>query len=973
MAIRNNTTSLGMGGSPGGGGGGITARQFNDYTARSISTEVARANYRKSVRSDYKVAELRQYVFKMVSSFSQEDKMAILAEYGDAKLAKTGKINEAVTETLIIRLKEEDLQILLRDIRGDEVKLGRKVNRIRSNQKRMASKFGTGSFEEIYGASRGIKGPNNVKKALKAYDKSFKIPRGVRFLFRALRKELKESIPLLFDRVEMTGLATRMQIDFSEGVTQKELINLIIEKTILYVAIITGKTKALYSGTIVDPEPFKTLLSYTSMPYLGGSAGTTKDGVRSLKEEMLVAKARINEASKQRKRTMGIGRRNILEDALYNVGKPLAAPGALIELLGNRGRGKKGADGERGYGLGDVINPLRVLPALLGGAGGGILGALTYGLTLGNKGGMISGARSGFKGGLDAVGTAGDFLKNPFNFDERRLERSAKEEVGEIRRVNVLDAQNNVVIDPTTGRAQTKIDLSGIKEEDKAEYNRLSELAVADPQKLFEEAAKYGLRPLKLTEAGKFKLIREILIQRKKKQIRLKALEKKAADLSSRGKIISAKDKAEMTALSKDIDDSGKKSGTEIPYIKFTIDTGRADPKSYAGLAVPVYVLNHAEFRGAGGSDLLESAKKSLKKLDNKFTTTDASGNVSTTFTKPTIASADPKVQKDIAMDYGLGTEDYSGIDRTDTIFKGLYKGNDPFVVDMMNFDQMFDIKGTRALRVVDVSPVIMAGKNKNNANSDSAKAVFSSTAVNLGIMKLKPEPAAPVYIVNKSLPTDAGKLILGLARILLKVLMPFGGGILADQLDAMASGESGIEQLIKMVGLASGGKGKALPRFAKGTKKSSVSNFIAGDSLNGKPNEEQVSIDWNKKEFRVKPIPSMTSQELNKSGVSQVSRMSSAERNEPMKVYAVNPGITDMIDIGSAKVSMIGLVADMAGRLASIEGLLSIGNQQGAAIVTATAATASNVNRLASKSSNNANPFAGGFPSDLDNILVGR
>jgi len=68
----------------------------------------------------------------------------------------------------------------------------------------------------------------------------------------------------------------------------------------------------------------------------------------------------------------------------------------------------------------------------------------------------------------------------------------------------------------------------------------------------------------------------------------------------------------------------------------------------------------------------------------------------------------------------------------------------------------------------------------------------------------------------------------------------------------------------------------------------------------------------------------------------------------------------------------MIGLVADMAGRLASIEGLLSIGNQQGVAIATATAATASNTSKLASKSSGSSNPFAGGFPSDLDNILIG-
>jgi hypothetical protein len=117
-----------------------------------------------------------------------------------------------------------------------------------------------------------------------------------------------------------------------------------------------------------------------------------------------------------------------------------------------------------------------------------------------------------------------------------------------------------------------------------------------------------------------------------------------------------------------------------------------------------------------------------------------------------------------------------------------------------------------------------------------------------------------------------------------------------------------------------------------------------------------------------------MSSQDLNKTGISQATKMSSAERSEPMKVYAVNPGITDMVEIGNGKASLIGLVADMAGRLASIEGLLSIGNEQNSAIIAAASATASNVGKLASKSNSSmsSNPFAGGFPSDLDSILTG-
>ena len=48
------------------------------------------------------------------------------------------------------------------------------------------------------------------------------------------------------------------------------------------------------------------------------------------------------------------------------------------------------------------------------------------------------------------------------------------------------------------------------------------------------------------------------------------------------------------------------------------------------------------------------------------------------------------------------------------------------------------------------------------------------------------------------------------------------------------------------------------------------------------------------------------------------------------IKVYAVNPGITDVVDLGGGNsASLIGLVADMNLRLASIEGLLATGNSQ--------------------------------------------
>jgi hypothetical protein len=887
MAIRNNTTSLGMGGSP--GGGGITARQFNDYTARSISTEVARANYRKSVRSEYKVAELRQYVFKMISSWSEQDKQAILAEYGDARLLKSGKLNEAVTETLIIRLKEEDLQILLKDIKNDEVKLGRTIQKIRSNQKRMGSKFGASSFEDIYSAVSKTRNPKNIQKALKAYDKSFKIQKIIKNMFGPLKKELRELIPALYDKVEMTGLATKMGINFSEGVSQKELINMIINKTLLYVAIISGKTKAVYAGAILDPAPFKELLSLTSMPFLGGNSGVSPSGVKSLRDEMLAAKAMMKTKLNQRD-TRIIGKRG-LEKTSLNL---LKIPGSLLQLAG--------------------------------GAAGGLIGGL---------GGILTGkGLKGFGAGADIGGMPGEFLRGPATFKKRRMEKEAIK--------NVKD----------------KIKLTGIPDEFYDIDVSAGTKTLKSSTDLLKMGAAVGLKSRKLrNDEEKERYIKEIMQKQELPKIRKKQLEEKSKKLEAKGKALSIQEQAELDSLQPQTGQSlfPKNKGKDIPYIVYAGNP--TDITNWNNVAVPVYVVNGGIF--------------------NVNTPTPTPNNPNPTIT-PTSTGLDPDLEDSALDTYRMSNAKAYKYNKTSAIFPGADR-KDPFVALIDKPLQAMNIKGAMALRVFDQSNIILAQemekKAKKNSKGASAQAdMISGQAFSMGIKMIKKEAASPVYIVNRNpIPTDAGAILKAALKTLFSILIPFAGDKVADAILGAVTGAGGIDQLLSIAGLATGGKGKALPKYAQGVKKSSVSSFIAGDSLNGKPNEEQVSIDWNKKEFMVKPIPAMSSQELNKTGISQATRMSSAERSEPMKVYAVNPGITDMIDIGSAKVSMIGLVADMAGRLASIEGLLAIGNQQGVAIATATAATASNVGRLASKSSNNSNPFAGGFPSDLDNILVGR
>ena len=80
MSVNNNTTGL----SEGSENGTIGTRNFDDYSAREISTAVSRHNYRQQYKSDKELNEFRQIVYKMVSGWAREDEIAQITEYGDA-------------------------------------------------------------------------------------------------------------------------------------------------------------------------------------------------------------------------------------------------------------------------------------------------------------------------------------------------------------------------------------------------------------------------------------------------------------------------------------------------------------------------------------------------------------------------------------------------------------------------------------------------------------------------------------------------------------------------------------------------------------------------------------------------------------------------------------------------------------------------------------------------------------------------
>jgi hypothetical protein len=982
MAINDNTTRLGSSFSA--DSPRITARDFDDYTAKSISQSVAKANYRKSFKSDFKVAELRRYVYKMVTSWSEADKKAILAQYGSSDAARGGKLDEAVTETLIINLKETDLQTILNDIRGDEANLSKKVRDIRQMKRREASKFSTRTFGEVFEGIKDVRKTRDITKELRKYDKGFKIPKNVRNAFPRLKKELMELVPLVYDRVEIAILANKMGLTIDEGAKEKEVINMIVNKTLLYVALITGKTKSAFSGAILDPEPFKELLGYTSYSWVSGRSGISTGGLKSLRDEAIAAKQMAKLQFTQKR-----GKPNIFQ----KIGKGIATTAGVA---------------------GNVLaSPLTLIPAMFSGLFGSI-----------ND--KIVGRKTDIAG--DPEKSAFFKALTPFTgrSDQEILERKAR-------------STSKSKLDQIVFKKENRESLTDEEERTQSRFNELNELTDG---KLLDVGEKLGLKASNISgKDGKKrkKYIEEILAKEEIPSIRKKALEEKKERVAKRGKLaaffgggrkLSAEEQAELATFEDSEKEKKEKelSGTKIPYVKLKAVPSEPNFKSIADFAVPVWVINAGQISGAepiapttGVPDTaipqispVDIPKKSLsgsfldliRSMGKKASESGVTPSESPTAAAESALAGPSEMDTRLAVSSRNSGREFDG-KRNYTKFFELAKpflpqgyttklGKDGEVVEV-RINGKYVKKGELAK----IAEQGGAYSSKGGGTTIPALAGIEISSLidnklkSKGYKTAKNEPITPVYVTNQSLPTDAGKLILGLARILLRILVPVGGGLIADQLDAMASGTGGVDQLLEMAGLATGGKGRAVGSLAKKT-----THFISGDSLNKKPNPEQVSVNWANKSYTVKPIPQFA-EGGGQSASGQITRMTSTERNKPMsvgisshlvtynrelqgasdngdkqalKVYAVNPGITDMVDVNGSNVSLIGLVSDAVIRLSNIEGLLSVNNQQNDATIAATSAVAANISRLKSSSSGKGgmNPFAGGFPSDLDEILTG-
>ena len=275
---------------------GLTVGNFNDPTARMISSTIARENLNNSI-SDEKLNAFRETVYKMCYTWEKEELVRIISEYGDSSYLKSSnpskkELARVCTESLIVHLSQSDLQQLISDINTKERKLKGAVKSAQRSREKLAKSFFNANTIRDYG-----KGPAKTKKEkvsqkddMRKLLRSVKVPKSIASRFKRLRKELEDVLRQCYNRFQLYSAAQSMDIDVT-GKKDKEVINDIANKTIIYVAILTGTRATLdMAGAIGDPEPYNALLLYTSYSYLTGKPGLDPGAWRKLRENAKRAK-----------------------------------------------------------------------------------------------------------------------------------------------------------------------------------------------------------------------------------------------------------------------------------------------------------------------------------------------------------------------------------------------------------------------------------------------------------------------------------------------------------------------------------------------------------------------------------------------------------------------------------------------------------------------------------------------------------
>lgn len=1032
------------------------------------------ANLAYGRKNNAKIAKFYENVYTLVQSMATDDKLNLLGEYGDTgKLNRShSNLNDVLTETIIINLPAAELEMLVRDVKVREQELKKDLkninNRANAGLKKARTSFNSNSFEEIYEKVKNSRNTYAYNRHARKHMKDFKVPRKMKTVYTNLRKEVLDLLKNFYDKIDVASIAAEMGIDI-DGMTDKEVHNAIINKTLLYVDLIVGKSKknVNYGGAIIDRKVYdEKILQYTSYAWITGKPGMSIKEILAKREEAKAAKRQME----MRIRITGSPKRFNKRFSLFNIVRTTRLKASLQK--GGKG-GLKNPDlvldfdaASNRYEIKNITELYKL--------------CAEYGISYGKNESPES----------LAVRIDREYTKRKKKFQALYRSRTSGISDGLRKKFSLFRRIDNARdVGKGKGKGLTNSDIEVMPNGWKKEIQRLIDsnaIYLDKPKKEGEEGEyRFTISNDVVPKIGrKTNLFHRIITYakygRRNSGRRLEMLDDLDAVRDSLFKDYNkdhskdhdkyVEDKKAEESAKKEKDDYKKLIGgtfgslfSEVPTV---LTASRSDIKTIntdITHAVPVLVVNdilttksHESKFSLDSTDHLGNditdATRLVDFYNIQFKQTELlqkykeNNLISSLYKNVPVLTSDyiknafqPDVLKNIPFAVPSVTTNIPTL-RNSSLVSSSYTPIDTFIPVLVINDKLkidgtssedvtklskdsarisreaqhvmsADIVTSRRYRDKLLSDELDFAKNRKNREDEINKGQVPLSFVNIGATEMKftkfdtaNRTITPVYVINKEpedktyewLESEFPKYMLGFASDI--VTAPMGVGAITRPTlitqAALSMGTSAAVDALKLVdtklgnlfALSTGGVGKAT---------APTSAFISGDNAKGLnvpgSNPELVNIDWTKKSYSVQPLP-MFAKGGGESASGKVTRMTSKERTAPLsvgfsshivrfnrsldniigetnpgeaiKVYTVNPGITDVVDVGGTKTNLIDMVAIMSQQLNGI--IQAIG-----AIPSNSGGDAMIINNPQQKQEKQ-NPYLTDFPNNLDSILKG-
>lgn len=933
MPISKNTKPL--------GGHPIGVSPQTSGILRQLEVERSRANYQYRVKiSEQKAMKLRQYAYKLVYRWTREEKLQLLQTYGELSLVKNMRddeeINRQLVETLLVNLSERELNSIVQQVNYTEREL---VNNIQKLNKRHDSYMdrgltaATNPNRMTSTAAYQSTGPGARKAGFTPSDNAFNIS-------RILQKELK-TIFKNYTKQQLGQLANELGIEFEDGDAPAYVQDQIIREIGKYVALVTGKAKGMLNMSTATAKAAKKVLRLTSFAWTVG-----EKPLSARERAFLIAKAKQTKAEMDAR-----------SDILSNETKWYDVKNKLL---------KRGADTK--FGAKQILKrfPENKVSAL---------------------------QATPLQDLLNRAAELGIYIDNEMDQDQIIAKILLKEE-------DIVKKQKKLA--KKIEKAQKKGSVE--------EVERL--LSKSNALRKIQEGAMGGtVKPKGLLEdmaGGSTSGVPVI-------------------KLDDNGAVISPLiDVAVPVVIVGQVKGGENKAITAANNENATINQLNSDPIMKLLNARRKHDKNKnisSEYNtdNAGLISLYEKIKHSSKKKRKGLlsdilgrytygTIKDGIGldfeGVSSAGTVP--GPIDVVAQGSVVSPVGAGGGVVGNSEYPNMLLSSLFNrkkaaSNDKPLDFVKSYSARWKKGDDGHLHLYDAD----TGKALND------KIFFNKASRDLGFETIKRGPVSPVWIVNgfteylnniteegfKDLTTSTSAIYTYLSTsmpVLFQGLQQAGtsfnmagpAAIAAGIMENVVAGlDVAFEKLrasdddVKTQKYATGGTGTAAkPQRVSLKEIGGYSQFMAGDSTNGKENAEMVSIDWNNRQFAVKPTKPTVSnvkklsdnERLTAFGVSfreatvkyDAKISGETEDNVALKVYPVTPGINDKVEINGKEISLIELISGLYGSVVNIEGILGQSLEVSKIIAAKPVGTVSTGNNTIQEET---------FPSNLDSILRGE